>query len=257
MTDAALMLEVRDLHAGYEDLLILSGVSIAVAANSIVSLVGPNGAGKSTLVKAIYGLATVRDGRVIYRSQGKERDVTGRKPHELTAWGMNYVPQLDNVFPTLSVQENLQIGGRTGGGDPREALDRVYGIFPFLRDIQNRLAGALSGGQRQMLALARALMSNPRLLLLDEPSAGLAPRVVDELFERLLSIHALGVTLLMVEQNARRALAMSHYGYVLEGGRNRYEGAGESLLHDERVIHLYLGTRRVPREAERSGAPIE
>jgi ABC-type branched-subunit amino acid transport system ATPase component len=238
------MLEVVGLRAGYEDVLVLDGVSMAVPAGSVVSLVGPNGAGKSTLVKALYGLADVRGGRVVFRHDGQERDVTRLKPHRLTALGMNYVPQLDNVFPTLSVLENLQLGSVTKSSVADEALAQVFATFSFLEEVRDRPAGALSGGQRQMLAIARALMSQPTLLFLDEPSAGLAPQVVDDLFERLHQIHAMGVAIVMVEQNARRALAMSDYGYVLEGGRNRYEGPGRDLLRDERVVELYLGRRR-------------
>jgi ABC-type branched-subunit amino acid transport system ATPase component len=244
--DGAPILEVVDLQAGYEDVVILDGVSIQVPNGSIVSIVGPNGAGKSTLVKAIYGLASVRAGRVIYRPDGQEHDVTHWKPYQLTAAGLNYVPQVDNIFPTMSVSENLRIGAITGGTrELAEApLDQVFATFPFLREVRDRPAGFLSGGERQMLAIGRALMSQPRLLFLDEPSAGLAPQVVDELFTRLRQIHDTGVAIVMVEQNARRALAMSDYGYVLETGRNRYEGAGAALLEDDKVIELYLGRRR-------------
>jgi ABC-type branched-subunit amino acid transport system ATPase component len=252
--DRAPILEVVDLQAGYEDVMILDGVSIQVPNGSIVSIVGPNGAGKSTLVKAIYGLASVRAGCVIYRPDGQEHDVTHWKPYQLTAAGLNYVPQVDNIFPTMSVSENLQIGAITGGtgyplgvvpgGYPVSPLEQVFATFPFLRDVRDRPAGLLSGGERQMLAIGRALMSQPRLLFLDEPSAGLAPQVVDELFTRLRQIHDTGVAIVMVEQNARRALAMSDYGYVLETGRNRYEGAGAALLEDEKVLELYLGRRR-------------
>ena len=256
--DAAPILEVVGLQAGYEDVVILDGVSIQVPNGSIVSIVGPNGAGKSTLVKAIYGLASVRAGRVIYRPDGQEHDVTRWKPYQLTAAGLNYVPQVDNIFPTMSVSENLQIGAITGGtgyhtqrvpgvvpgGLAEGPLEQVFATFPFLRDVRDRPAGLLSGGERQMLAIGRALMSQPRLLFLDEPSAGLAPQVVDELFTRLRQIHDTGVAIVMVEQNARRALAMSDYGYVLETGRNRYEGAGAALLEDEKVLELYLGRRR-------------
>jgi len=244
VTEETAMLEVTELRAGYEDLLILDGVSIVVPAGSIVSIVGPNGAGKSTLLKAIYGIAAVRSGRVTFRTDGRELDITGWKSHQLTTAGMNYVPQLDNVFPTLSVRENLQIGAVTRGAGVARTLDTVFAAFPFLREVRERPAGALSGGQRQMLALARALMSEPSLLFLDEPSAGLAPQAVDELFEHLHQIHAMGVTILMAEQNARRALAMSQYGYVLEGGRNRYQGPGSALLCDDKVVELYLGKRR-------------
>lgn len=243
------ILEVTELSAGYESLSILDRVSVAVPAGATVSVIGPNGAGKSTLLKAIYGLATVGGGRVTFRSGEREQDITRWKPHQLTALGMNYVPQLDNVFPSLSVRDNLQIGAVTNGVRGREALTLVFDTFPFLREMRDRPAGALSGGQRQMLALARALMSQPTLLLLDEPSAGLAPRAVDELFERLQRIQAMGVAILMAEQNARRALALSQYGYVLEGGRNRYEGSGGALLHDDKVIELYLGKRRAARQA--------
>jgi ABC-type branched-subunit amino acid transport system ATPase component len=232
------------LRAGYEDLIILDDVSITVPSGAIVSIIGPNGAGKSTLLKAIYGLAAVRAGRVRFSLDGLSHDITRRRSHHLTALGMNYVPQLENVFSTLSVQENLQIGAVTNRAELPRALEMVFSTFPFLRNVRHRPAGALSGGQRQMMALARALMSEPRLLLLDEPSAGLAPQAVDKLFERLSYIHGLGVSILMAEQNARRALAMSDYAYVLENGRNRYEGTGQDLLHDERVVELYLGRRR-------------
>jgi len=252
------MLEVTGLRAGYEDILILDGVSIAVAPESIVAVVGPNGAGKSTLLKAIYGLARVREGHVIFRNDGEECDVTRMRPDQCTTLGMNYVPQLDNVFPALSVAENLRIGavgaGRRNG---RQARERVLDTFPILRDMDGRIAGSLSGGQRQMLALARALMSDPILLLLDEPSAGLAPRAMDELYDRLLQIHGLGVGILMVEQNARRALAMAHYGYALEGGRNRYEGPGTDLLEDENVVRLYLGQRRSGAARRETGQSTE
>jgi ABC-type branched-subunit amino acid transport system ATPase component len=238
------VLQVESLRAGYEDLVILDDVSIAVPAGAIVSIIGPNGAGKSTLLKAIYGIAAIRAGRMRLSLDGQSRDIRSRPPHALTALGMNYVPQIENVFATLSVLENLQIGAVTDRAALPRTLETIFSTFPFLRAARHRPAGALSGGQRQMLALARALMSEPRLLLLDEPSAGLAPQAVDDLFERLRAIHGLGVSILMAEQNARRALAMSDYAYVLENGRNRYEGSGQDLLHDERVVELYLGRRR-------------
>jgi ABC-type branched-subunit amino acid transport system ATPase component len=237
------VLQVESLRAGYEDLLILDDVSITVPTGAVVSIIGPNGAGKSTLLKAIYGIAAVRAGRVRFSIDGRSHDITRWRSHRLTAVGMNYVPQLDNVFSTLSVLENLQIGAVTNRAALPRALEMVFSTFPYLSDVRHRPAGTLSGGQRQMLALARALMSEPRLLLLDEPSAGLAPQAVDDLFERLSHIHGLGVSILMAEQNARRTLSMSDYAYILENGRNRYEGNGQNLLHDERVVELYLGRR--------------
>ena len=238
------VLQVEHLRAGYEDLLILDDVSIVVPTGAIVSIIGPNGAGKSTLLKAVYGITTVHAGQVRFSLDGQSRDITRWRAHRLTTLGMNYVPQLENVFSALSVLENLQIGAVTKRSALPQGLEMVFSTFPFLRDVRHRPAGTLSGGQRQMLALARALMSEPRLLLLDEPSAGLAPQAVDELFERLRHIHGLGVSILMAEQNARRALALSDHAYVLENGRNRYEGSGEELLHDEKVVELYLGKRQ-------------
>ena len=237
------ILRVEALRAGYEDLPILEDVSIAVPRGAIVTIIGPNGAGKSTLLKAIYGIATVRAGRVQFTPDDTTHDVTRWRSHRLTALGMNYVPQLQNVFSTLSVQENLQIGAVTNRAAFLRTSEMVFSAFPFLRDVRHRAAGSLSGGQRQMLALARALMSEPRLLLLDEPSAGLAPGAVEELFERLAYIHRLGLSILMAEQNARRSLAISDHAYVLENGQKRYEGTGQDLLHDERVVELYLGKR--------------
>jgi ABC-type branched-subunit amino acid transport system ATPase component len=237
------VLETLDLVAGYGDVNILHGVSISVAPSSFVSVIGPNGAGKSTLLKAIYGLVPPRAGSVRFRPDGSDHDITGRPPHRLTGLGMNYVPQLDNIFPSMSILENLEIGAFLRRRDLARNLDRVFAWFPMLRDRRRARAGALSGGQRHMLALARALMSEPVLLLLDEPSAGLAPSAVDALFERIVEVNRAGVSIMMVEQNARRSLAMSSYGYVLDMGRNRFEGPGATLIHDETVVDLYLGGR--------------
>jgi ABC-type branched-subunit amino acid transport system ATPase component len=225
------LLEAAGLSAGYEDVPVLEDVSIQVPRGAVVSIIGPNGAGKSTLLRAIYGMATLSRGRVVF----EEQDITGWKPHRLTARGLNYVPQLDNVFPSLSVLENLQLGG------PATRLDPVLESFPALPALLHRPAGSLSGGQRQALALARALMSEPRLLLLDEPSAGLAPAAMTAIYGNLKRLGDEGLTILMVEQNARQALAMSDYAYVLEAGRNRHEGPAGRLLHDPRVVELYLG----------------
>jgi branched-chain amino acid transport system ATP-binding protein len=234
------LLETIDLTAGYGELEIVHEVSIAVPPGGFVSVIGPNGAGKSTLLKAIYGLADTRGGRVLFRG----REITATKPHELTRLGLNYVPQLDNVFPNMSVQENLEIGGVPRRERMAERLEAVFRLFPVLTARRRQRAGTLSGGERQMLALARALMPEPRLLLLDEPSAALAPTVADQLFVQLESINDDGVAILLVEQNARRSLALSDYGYVLDMGRNRFQGEGGELLHDPKVVDLYLGGRR-------------
>lgn len=251
------ILETRGLVAGYGEVHILHSVSISVPRGGFVSVIGPNGAGKSTLLKAIYGLVRPEEGIVSFRPPGLDHDVTGRPPHALTALGMNYVPQLDNVFPEMSVQENLEIGGITRRANRASVMDRVLAWFPVLRDRRRARAGTLSGGQRHMLALARALMSEPFLLLLDEPSAGLAPAAVDALFERIDAINRDGVTILMVEQNARRSLAMSSYAYVLDMGRNLYEGVGADLLHDQTVVDLYLGGHGRFEAPEIEGADYE
>jgi len=243
MSDDEPILEADDLVAGYGDVNILHGVSISVPPHSFVSVIGPNGAGKSTLLKAIYGILLPRRGTVTFRHNGSSHDITGRPPHRLTDLGLNYVPQVDNIFPNLSIRENLEIGSYLRRSDVDRNLDRVLTWFPMLRERLRARAGVLSGGQRHMLALARALMSEPILLLLDEPSAGLSPAAVDAVFERIVEINRSGVSIVMVEQNARRSLALSTYGYVLEMGRNRFAGRGDELLHDEEVVELYLGGR--------------
>ena len=237
------ILETSELQGGYGDVNILHGVSIGVPRGGIVSVVGPNGAGKSTLLKAIYGFLPRREGAIVFRPDGEDHDLSRLKPHEITAVGMSYVPQLDNVFANMSVLENLEMGAFLRRDGFREQLQRVYGWFPRLEERRRQRAGTLSGGERQMLALARALMVDPKLLLLDEPSAGLAPTVVDVIFEKIREINGTGISIVMIEQNARRSLAMADYGYVLDMGRNRFEGAGHELLHDEKVVDLYLGGR--------------
>jgi len=256
VNDAPPLLEVDGLSAGYGEVNILHEVSLAVRPGTLVAVIGPNGAGKSTLLKAIYGLLRPRGGRAVLRHDGRELSIVGRKPHQLTRLGLNYVPQLANVFPNMSVLENLQVGASTlRNGDER--IERVLGDFPLLRGRRRQRAGTLSGGQRQMLALARALVTGPRLLLLDEPSAGLAPTVVDELFEQLVRINGDGIAILMVEQNARRSLALSDYGYVLDMGRNHFEGPGRELLEDPKVVELYLGGRNRLAAAAAEVAPTE
>jgi branched-chain amino acid transport system ATP-binding protein len=232
------LLEVRDLAAGYDDAVILHGVSIDADARQLVSIVGPNGAGKSTLLKAIYGLVSPRGGSI--RLAGV--DVTGERSDRLTRRGMNFVPQNANVFPTLTIAENLHVSSLVlPRAERRAALDDVLDLFPLLAARRRQRAGSLSGGERKLVALARALVGRPRLLLLDEPSAGLSPIAIDLVFEKLLEIRALGIAMVMVEQNARRALALSDTGYVLDLGRNAYSGPGPALLEDSRIVDLYLG----------------
>jgi neutral amino acid transport system ATP-binding protein len=242
------VLRAEALLAGYvPEVDILSGVDLEVLEGEIVTIVGPNGAGKSTLVKCVFGLLPPRSGRVTLRGE----DITGYRPHVITRRGMSYVPQLDNVFPTLTVEENLQMGAIAGGDhELGERMGDMYELFPRLAERRRQAAGTMSGGERQMVAMARALMPSPRVLLLDEPSAGLAPAFVDAIFEKVLEVNRTGVTVLMVEQNARRALGMSDRGYVLDLGRNRFEGAGRELLEDPRVAELYLGGTRLDRGAE-------
>jgi ABC-type branched-subunit amino acid transport system ATPase component len=236
------VLETEDLVAGYvAEVDILNGVSMGVRDGEIVTLVGPNGAGKSTLIKTIFGLLRPRSGRVVFEGE----DIAGRKPHAITRSGLSYVPQLDNVFQSLTVEENLEMGSLDRARTD-ERIDRMYELFPRLGERRTQPAGTMSGGERQMVAMARALMPEPRILLLDEPSAGLAPAFVDAIFEKVEEINGEGVTVLMVEQNARRALAMSDRGYVLDVGVNRFEGPGRELLEDPKVAELYLGgTARV------------
>jgi ABC-type branched-subunit amino acid transport system ATPase component len=235
------LLEASGLEAGYDDALILHGVSIEASADRIVTIVGPNGAGKSTLLKTVYGLLRPRAGSVRFAGD----DVTGERPDRLTRRGLSYVPQLDNVFPSLTIAENLQVGSLVlPRAERRAEVDRVLELFPVLGGRRRQRAGVLSGGQRKLLALARALVARPKLLLLDEPSAGLSPVAIDDVFEKLLEIRALGIAIVMVEQNARRALALSDTGYVLDMGRDAYSGDGKALLEDPRVVELYLGGKQ-------------
>ena len=232
------LLEVAGLEAGYDDALIVRGADLVAEPEQIVAIVGPNGAGKSTLLKAIYGLIRPRGGSVRFEGE----DVTGARPDRLTKRGMNLVPQTENVFPTLTVAENLHIGALVLPREERQdETARVLELFPLLVERRRQRAGSLSGGQRKLVALARALIARPRLLLLDEPSAGLSPIAIDLVFEKLVEIRSLGIAVVMVEQNARRALALADVGYVLDTGRNAYSGPGKQLLDDPRVVDLYLG----------------
>jgi len=231
------LLATEHLVAGYAaGLDILTGVSIDVSEGEVVTVIGPNGAGKSTLVKTIFGLLKPREGRILFRNE----EITGLKPHTIARRGLSYVPQLENVFPSLTARENLELGSLDQSRTD-ERIEHMYKLFPRLGERPRQTAGSMSGGERQMVAMARALMADPQVLLLDEPSAGLAPAFVDAIFAKIREINATGVTIVMVEQNARRALAMSDRGYVLETGANRFEGRGEELLSDAEVARLYLG----------------
>ena len=231
------LLSVQGVSAGYEQMEILHEVSIEVRPGEIVTLIGPNGAGKSTLMKTVFGLLRPRRGAI--RLEGQ--DITGLAPSALVRRGLSYVPQVDNVFPSLSVEENLEMGAVVRTDDVRPRLEQVLALFPNLAAKRRLKAGGLSGGERQMVAMGRALMLDPRLLLLDEPSAGLSPVLVDTVFERIEAINRSGVAILLVEQSAREALRRSHRGYVLAGGQVRLEGAGPALLDDPEVGRLYLG----------------
>ncbi|MDE2902176.1 MAG: ABC transporter ATP-binding protein [Chloroflexota bacterium] len=231
------LLEVSKVVAGYGETEILHEVSIAVNTGEVVTIIGPNGCGKSTLMKAIVGLVRVRSGSVLFRGM----DISGHDPEQTVRGGLCYVPQSDNVFPSMTIRENLEMGAFVRRDDYRDRIHEMFQLFPDLKPSAGRRAGSLSGGQRQMLAIARALMLDPVLLLLDEPSAGLAPALVQSVFERIRDINATGVSILLVEQNARESLRMSDRGYVLSGGSNQLEDSGPALLGNPEVGRLYLG----------------
>ena len=231
------LLTVSNIVAGYGETEILHGVSIAIEEGHIVTIIGPNGSGKSTLLKAIFGLVKPKQGQVLF--QGK--DITRLAPETVVRRGLCYVPQSSNIFPSLSINENLEMGAFIRTDDFRQRLEEIYLLFPDLAGRRKDRAGTLSGGQRQMLALARALMLDPALLLLDEPSAGLAPNLVGSVFEKILGINRAGVAILLVEQNAKEALQLSSWGYVLASGQNQLEDRGENLLSNPDVTRLYLG----------------
>jgi ABC-type branched-subunit amino acid transport system ATPase component len=233
------LLTVQEVHAGYGRLPILQGVSLAVWPGEVVSVIGPNGAGKSTAFKVIVGLLSPDRGEVVFDGAR----ITGLRPDQVLHRGLAYVPQGRIVFPQMTVLENLEMGAYIER-DPRriaERLERVYRLFPVLRERSRQKAGTLSGGEQQMLAIARALMTEPRLLLLDEPSLGLSPKFLALIFEKIVELKAAGVTMMIVEQNAVKALAVADRAYVLELGRNRLEGPGLTLLSDPEVKRLYLG----------------
>jgi branched-chain amino acid transport system ATP-binding protein len=233
------LLEVEDLHAGYGKMEILKGVSLRVEAGQVVSIIGPNGAGKSTVFKTLFGLLPARQGRVRFAGE----DVTNQRPAVLLQRGITYVPQGRNVFPLMTVEENLRLGAyiRPRSAELDAEVDRVYDTFPMLREARRKRAADLSGGQQQMLEMGRALLLRPRLMLLDEPTLGLAPLVFREIFRIVEALRVRGQTILMVEQNAAKALEISDYAYVLELGVNRFEGSGEAIRNDDRIRRLYLG----------------
>ena len=233
------ILVVEELVAGYiPEVNILNGCNIEVRKGEFVGVIGPNGAGKSTVLKAILGQCGVRSGQVRFL----DNNITGMKAHELVEQGIGYVPQTQNVFQSLTVSENLEMGCFIKPSVFDERFEYVTSLFPKLRERANQRAGSLSGGERQMVAMGRALMMEPKLLLLDEPSAGLSPALQDEVFIQCKRINAEGIAILMVEQNARRCLQVTDRGYVLDQGKNAYTGTGRQLLEDPNVIKLYLGT---------------
>lgn len=233
------LLEARGIVAGYvPEVDILTGCDVDLADGEVVGVIGPNGAGKSTLVKAIFGLLPIRSGTVSLDGE----DVTNRPGHRLVALGVGYVPQSDNVFSSLTVEENLRMGLYLAAKRWQRRFEAVADLFPLLGERRRQRAGSLSGGERQTLAMGRALMMEPRILLLDEPSAGLAPIAQEEIFHRIRTVNEAGVAIVMVEQNARRCLEIADRGYVLDQGRNAYTGTGSELLHDPKVIELYLGS---------------
>jgi branched-chain amino acid transport system ATP-binding protein len=228
---------MSDIHAGYGGANILNGVDIVIEQGEIGVIVGPNGAGKSTTLKALFGLLSVSRGSVVFA----DADITNTAPEKLVGRGLSFVPQEFNVFPTMSVRENLEMGAYTRRDDYEHLIELVYEFFPPLKEKHRQPAGELSGGQRQMVAIGRALMAEPKLLLLDEPTAGLSPRFMGEIFERIVAINEAGTGILMVEQNARQALGFAHKGFVLAGGENRFTGSGPELLADPEVARSFLG----------------
>jgi ABC-type branched-subunit amino acid transport system ATPase component len=232
-----IILQAKDITVGYTEVDILHEVSITAGSGEIISIIGPNGAGKSTLLKTIFGLLKPRHGTITF----KEWNITGLKPNMVVRKGISYVPQVDNVFPSMTIQENLEMGAFIRNDDYSQRLKEVYELFPAMAERRKQKVGHLSGGQRQMVAMGRALMLDPQVLLLDEPSAGLAPVLVSGIFEKIRDINATGVAIVIVEQNAKEALKMAHHGYVLAMGRNVLDDTGDALLANEEVGRLYLG----------------
>ena len=232
-----MFLSAENMLGGYGETTILNGCSINVKKGEIAVIVGPNGAGKSTAMKAIFGMLDLRAGNIIF--DGK--DISDLKPQERVKSGMGFVPQTHNVFTSMTVMENLEIGGFTNQENLSKNISEVFKLFPVLEEKQKQLVGELSGGQRQQVAVGRALMTNPKLLMLDEPTAGVSPLVVKELFEKIISIARTGIAILMVEQNARQALEIADNGFVLVQGENKYTDKGSKLLSNKEVRKAFLG----------------
>ncbi|CTQ64836.1 ABC transporter ATP-binding protein [Roseibium alexandrii] len=231
------LLSMEAITGGYGDANILEDVSMHVMADEIVVIVGPNGAGKSTAMKSVFGLLNIRGGKMLFDGD----DITGWAPNRIVQRGICYVPQVDNIFREMSIHENLEMGGFLKKGDLSAAYDRIYALFPDLKERRKTMAGSLSGGQRQMVAMGRALMLDPKLLLLDEPTAGLSPKYMEQIFQICRDVRDTGVAILLVEQHAKQALAFADRGYVLAAGKNRHEGSGADLLADREVAEMFLG----------------
>lgn len=232
------LLKIDKITGGYGDSEVLRQVSMSIDQNEIVTIIGPNGAGKSTLMKAVFGLLHPREGHITFDGH----EISQLAPHQIVKLGMCYVPQVSNVFTSLSVEENLEMGAfALKNGDMEASKEHVYDMFPRLKERRRQLVGKMSGGERQMVAMGSALMIKPKLLLLDEPTAALSPKLVDEIFDHVVRINKIGIAVMMVEQNAKQSLRMAHRGYVLASGENRQEGTGQELLDDPNVGRLYLG----------------
>ena len=232
-----MLLDVREIICGYENTIIVDGCNFSVKKGDIACIVGPNGAGKSTAMKAIFGLIPIKSGQVIFNNE----DITSLNPQERVMKGMSFVPQNNNIFQEMSVVENLEMGAFIHQSSMNENLKNVYNLFPILNEKKSQIAGELSGGQRQQLAVGRALMTNPVLLMLDEPSAGVSPIVMKDLFKKLQAISKMGTSILVVEQNAKQALEISNLGFVLQNGKNKYSDTGKALLQNPEVRVSFLG----------------
>ena len=232
-----MLLDVKEIICGYENTIIVDGCNFSVKKGDIACIVGPNGAGKSTAMKAIFGLIPIKSGQVIFNNE----DITSLNPQERVIKGMSFVPQNNNIFQEMSVEENLEMGAFIHQSSMKENLKNVYNLFPILNEKKSQIAGELSGGQRQQLAVGRALMTNPVLLMLDEPSAGVSPIVMKDLFTKLKAISKMGTSILVVEQNAKQALEISNLGFVLQNGKNKYSDTGKALLQNPEVRVSFLG----------------